>query len=187
VAVIDGERQGCDARDYRGFVTRRAKGDAMPYRCFSSAAARIAVALALFGPGPARLADPAAAQSTASIAPVRAGLARVWFLRQFEPGESLQTPMIYVNGAPLAASQPGTVFYRDFAPGTYTFSVDTCTLDTNQKAVVNLVPGLQADLEIQSLNSFRIPDCVTDTFYVRAIPPASAQFYFSQLTLLGAR
>jgi hypothetical protein len=50
-------------------------------------------------------------------------LARVWFLRQFEPGESLATPIISANGVPVGESLPGTVFLRDFAPRTYTFTV----------------------------------------------------------------
>jgi hypothetical protein len=121
-----------------------------------------------------------------SIPLLAAGGARVWFLRQFEPSESLQTPTIFVNGAPLAASQPGTVFFRDFAPGTYAFAVETCSRDFNQVARPRLTPGSETYLEIQSLSSFTSPDCIDDTFYVRAIPAERAQSYFRQLKYLGA-
>src|SRR5262249_53781717 len=53
-------------------------------------------------------------------------MARVWVLRQ--PSASggnvaAADPMVYVNGAPLARSAQGTVFFHDFQPGTYRFTV----------------------------------------------------------------
>ena len=42
---------------------------------------------------------------------------------------------------------PGTIFYRDFAPGTYTFSVDTCGTDMNQSSTLKLLPGVQYEFE----------------------------------------
>jgi hypothetical protein len=130
---------------------------------------------------------PAGAQ-TAQLAPPPPGLARVWFLRQFQPEESLWTPMIYVNGAAMTPSQPGTIFYRDFAPGTYTFSVDTCGADINQFPTVQLAPGAQYEYEVQSLESFRPPDCPrgSGVFYVRPVMPHFLQMYLPQLAYLGA-
>ncbi len=114
------------------------------------------------------------------------GAARVWFLRQWETGESWITPMIYLNGTAMRASVPGTIFYRDFAPGTYTFSVATCGMDTNQSATLRLASGDQVDLEIQSLSSWTPPDCGYEgTFYVRRIPPKWAKLYLPQLKYLG--
>jgi hypothetical protein len=130
----------------------------------------------------------ATAQPAAQLPPPPPGVARVWFVRQFEPSESLATPMIYVNGAPLTASIPGTIFYRDLVPGTYNFSVDTCGTDVNQFATMQLGPGSRAELEIQSLKSFTPPDCpVKETFYVRPIQPRFLQLYLPQLANLGAR
>ena len=131
---------------------------------------------------------PAVAQ-TAQLAPPPAGLARVWFLRQYEPSESLWTPMIFVNGAPMTPSQPGTIFYRDFTPGTYTFTVDSCGADVNQFPTVQLAPGAQYEYEVQSLESFRPPDCPRGTgiFYVRPVQPRFLQLYLPQLAYLGAR
>jgi hypothetical protein len=141
--------------------------------------------LALCACAPCSLAAPAQAQQGPAIAP---GYARVWFLRQYEPSESLRTPMMYVNGAPLGNSQPGTLFYRDLPAGTYSFSVESCTPDTGQVATLNLAPGNQVDLEIQSLSSFHAWGCfVKETFYVRQIDPARAQLYLPQLAYLGPR
>ena len=123
------------------------------------------------------------------LQPVPPGVARVWFLRQFEPAESLATPMIYVNGVPLAASQPGTAFFRDLAPGNYTFTVDSYGVDTNQAATLQLVPGMQPYLEIQSLRSWdRFGDSGgRDTFYVRAISAQWAAKYLPAMSYLGPR
>jgi hypothetical protein len=126
-----------------------------------------------------------AAGQIAAVPAIPPGVARVWFLRQFQP-DSLQMPMIYVNGASLASSQPGTTFFHDFSPGSYAFSVETCTQDFNQVATPNLTPGSETFLEVQSLKDFRDWDCITDTFYVRAIPIDRAQLYFPQLRYLGA-
>lgn len=135
---------------------------------------------------------PAALAQTApavQLAPPPPGLARVWFLRQFEPSESLWTPMMYVNGVPMTPSQPGTIFYRDFAPGIYTFTVDSCGSDTNQFPTVQLTPGARYEFEVQSLQNFRPPDCPrgSGVFYVRPVQPRFLQMYLPQLAYLGAR
>ena len=81
---------------------------------------------------------------------VTPGMARVWFIRQFEP-DSLAQPMIYANGTPVAASEPGGAFYHDFSPGGYTFTVDSYFGDINQATTLQLTAGTQSYLEIQSL------------------------------------
>src|SRR3954447_16327772 len=72
------------------------------------------------------LASPAVVQQQPVLAP---GYARAWILRQHEPSESLRTPVMYSNGAPIGASQPATIFYRDLPVGTYQVTVDSCTKD----------------------------------------------------------
>ena len=103
--------------------------------------------------------------------------------------ESLAAPMIYISGAPVAPSQPGTAFFRDLALGTYTFTVDSFGVDTNQAATLQLVPGMQPYLEIQSLRSwYRVGDSSgRDTFYVRAISADWAAKYLATMSYLGPR
>ena len=131
----------------------------------------------------------AALPPAAVVSPAAPGeVARVWFLHQFRPDEGTRSPIVYANGMPIAASAPGTAFYRDFAPGTYTFSVETCTEDVNQAATITLAPGSQTDIEIQSLSSFHSWGCPSDrTYYARIIPPAWAELYRPQLAYVGAR
>src|SRR5215471_19560677 len=63
------------------------------------------------------MSGPTLAAALSQAPPIQAGLARVWFLRQFEPGESLATPVISANGVPVGESLPGTVFLRDLLRG----------------------------------------------------------------------
>jgi hypothetical protein len=160
----------------------------MPIRAalfaFGAALLTLGVPAASFGQ-PAGAPPPA--QLVPQAPPLAPGTARVWILRQFEPAESLQTPMIHVNGTPIIPSQPGTIFYRDFAPGTYKFTVDTCTIDTDQSTTLSLAPGNQVPLEVQSLRDFS-SNCLTpENFYIRPITPAWVAMYLPHLSYLGAR
>ena len=83
--------------------------------------------------------------------------------------------MIPVKGAALAASLPGTAFYRDGVPKNLHLLGQTCSADVNQAATLGLTPGSQTALEVQSLSAFYSYACLTpDTFYVRVILPAQA-------------
>lgn len=121
--------------------------------------------------------------------PLSPGYARVWILRQYEPSDSLRTPPMYINGAPLGASQPGTIFYRDLPAGAYRFTVDSCTQDVGQAAELNLAPGALVYLEVQSLSSsMRALGClINEDFYMRQVDPAQVQIYLPQLAYLGPR
>jgi hypothetical protein len=139
-------------------------------------------------PLPACAPETGTAGPPAELPAVPAGSARIWMLRQFQPGLGVQwAPMTYINGSPLASAYAGTAFYRDLPPGTYTFTVDSCTRDFNQATTLQLTPGMQADPEVQVLGSISSWGCFDpNTFYVRQIPPERAQFYMGQVRYLGA-
>jgi hypothetical protein len=130
---------------------------------------------------------PTVAEAIAQVPPLRAGLARVWFLRQFEPTESMATPMISANGVPMWISQPGTAFIRDFLPGTYIFTVPSYGVDRGRAATLQLVAGTQTYLEVQSLRSWADfgDTAQRDTLYVRQISPYWAEKYFQAMIYLG--
>ena len=114
------------------------------------------------------------AAAVSQAPPIHAGLAPVWFLRQFELGESLATPIISTNVVPVGESLPGTVFLRDLAPGIYTFTVPSYGVDFGQAATVQLAAGTQTHLEVQSLRTGSGAggdNFQRDTLYVRAISP----------------
>jgi hypothetical protein len=158
------------------------------WRVICAALTALVVASMVGGCAPGQGASGAQPAWSAEVPPAPAGMGRVWLLRQFEPGESLLTPGIYIDGRRLAFSQPGTAFYRDLAPGRYTFTVDTCTVDFGQAATVEVEPRSEIDLEIQSLISYTWFDCLPPrTFYVRRVDPARARLFLGQLAYLGAR
>jgi hypothetical protein len=129
-----------------------------------------------------------AAAAEAQIAP---GMARVWFLR---PAGSLNgnvwaaAPMIYANGAPIGNIPAGTEFYRDFRPGTYSFTVQPYGLPTGHADTVQLAPGMQTYLEIQWLASWEqgYPEAgwgfAPNTFGILTMSPQLAQAYLPTLT-----
>jgi hypothetical protein len=91
---------------------------------------------------------------TASQAPVPAlqpSMARVWVLRQGNaPGGNVAAadPMVYANAAPVAQSLQGTVFFHDFQPGTYRFTVQAYGTPANLADTVQLAPGTQAYVDV---------------------------------------
>ena len=134
------------------------------------------------------MSGPTLAAALSQAPPLQAGLARVWFLRLFEPAESLATPIISANGVPVGESLPGTVFLRDLTPGTYTFTVPSYGVDFGQAATVHLAAGTSTYLEVQSLPSWAGAggdNFQRDTLYVRAISPYWAEKYFPTLRYLG--
>ena len=122
------------------------------------------------------------------IPPVPAGMARVWILRQYRPMESQNMPLISVNGVPFARSEHASVFYHDFLPGTYHFTVESYGWDYSQDTTLQLGAGMQPFLEIQTEREFISGDQTRrDIFYVRPRPLYWASKYFPTITYLGAR
>ena len=108
--------------------------------------------------------------------PVGADRARVYFYRAFEPYESLARPLIYLNGAPLAPSEPGAASFRDVAPGAYEISVASSGLYPNQFKQVLLRPGDTIYVRIESLrNWYRGFNWEMDTFVVSLVGESDAQ------------
>jgi hypothetical protein len=118
--------------------------------------------------------------------PIPAGQARVWFLRQLSPGTDWDAPMIYANRVPLAISPQQSAFYRDFMPGPYVFSVENCLPERQASYQVNLTPGDQIALEVQSDDNDSDAECeLGSTSYLR--PPAAQDLadIFGPLHYLG--
>jgi hypothetical protein len=140
----------------------------------------------------AELAPEAAAAAAEAQTPApAAGMARVWFLR---PAGSINgnvwaaAPMIYANGTAIGDIPAGTEFYRDFLPGTYSFTVQPYGLPTGQADTVQLVPGTQTYLEIQWLASWEEghPEAgwgfAPNTFGILTMSSQLAQAYLPTLT-----
>jgi hypothetical protein len=136
--------------------------------------------------------------SDAQIPSIPPGAARVWFLRGWDTpsGQGFvyaAAPIIFANGAPLGDIPVGSDFFRDFAPGTYTFTVQPYGLPTPQATTLQLAAGTQSYLHAQWLASWQVgyPEAgfsfAPNTFAILTIPPQVAQAYLPTLTYLGQR
>lgn len=139
----------------------------------------------------------ATAVSPAQVPPLPSGMARVWFFRpSLTPQFGAVTafaPLIYANGAPVAAIAPGTTFYRDFPPGTYRFTVQPLGLPTAQATTLQLAPGTQDYLQVEWLSSWTqgFPEAgwsfAPNTFGILSSSPQVAEAYIPTLAYLGLR
>jgi len=130
---------------------------------------------------------------TASQAPVPAlqpNMARVWVLRQpSAPGGNVAAsdPMVYANGAPVAQSAQGTVFFHDFQPGTYRFTVQAYGTPTNVVDTLQLASGTETYVQVQAVPNWEIGSAGGASFTVLNMSPQEAQSYLPTMTNLGQR
>jgi hypothetical protein len=120
--------------------------------------------------------------------------ARVWFLR---PSSGIAyevqgaTPAIYANGAPVGTIKANAAFYRDFAPGTYSFTVQPYGFPTGHTDKVQLSPGSQTYLQIAWVATWQEGYALGDKgdegcdFFVLNMAPELARAYLPGLTLGG--
>jgi hypothetical protein len=143
--------------------------------------------LALAGCAP----QPVGTTVQASAPALQPGMARVWVLRQpSAPGGNVAAadPMVYANGAPLARSSQGTVFFHDFQPGTYRFTVQPYGTPANLVDTLQLAPGTQAYVQVQAVPNWEMGSTAGGaSFAVLTMSPAEAQPYLQMMTNLGQR
>jgi hypothetical protein len=132
-----------------------------------------------------------ASPETAQVTPPSPGMARVWFLRpagsnSYAYGAS---PMIYANGTPIAEIPANTGFYRDFAPGTYRFTVQPYGSPNKKADTVQLAPGTQTYLEVQWIPTWEEGYSTggRDSFFVVNMSPQIARDWLPALNLIGQR
>ena len=94
--------------------------------------------------------------------------------------------------AALGTLPAGTDFYRDFAAGTYQFTVQSYGLPTSQADTVQLAPGTQTYLQVQWAPTWEAgyaPGTGDDShsFFVLTMSPQLAGAYLPSLTYLGQR
>lgn len=127
----------------------------------------------------------------ARVAALQPGLARVWVLRQpSSPGGNVAAadPIVYANGAPLARSAQGTVFFHDFPPETYRFTVQPYGTPANLVDTLQLAPGTQAYVQVQAVPNWELGSTAGGgSFAVLSMSPQEAQPYLQTMTNLGQR
>jgi len=135
-------------------------------------------------------AQPARTASQAAVPALQPDMARVWVLRQpSAPGGNVAAadPMVYANGTPLARSAQGTVFFHDFQPGTYRFTVQPYGTPANLVDTLELSPGAQAYVQVQAVPNWEMGSAGGASFAVLTMSPQDAQPYLQTMTNLGQR
>jgi hypothetical protein len=101
------------------------------------------------------------------------------------PGTIFTPPMVYVNGSPIARSDQGTVFYRDFTPGQYKFTVENCLKQAETGQTMTLQPNAQYAIEVQQDDNGAWACYPAQVSYLRQIQPQEVPYYFAPVTYLG--
>jgi hypothetical protein len=117
-------------------------------------------------------------------------MARVWVLRMPSQAGFISgaDPMVYVNGAPLAKSTVFTVYYHDFPPGTYRFTVQPYGTPANLVDTVTLAPGTQTYLQVQAVANWEMGSTAGyGSFAVMTMSPQDALPYLPTMKYLGQR
>jgi hypothetical protein len=92
----------------------------------------------------------AASQQKLALPTVAATQARLIFYRGGNPYDGLIWTKISLNGESIGASAPGTVFYRDVAPGVYQIGVDSEKLYPDQVKAVAIDAGSTTYVKVMS-------------------------------------
>jgi hypothetical protein len=136
-------------------------------------------------------AQPTGNVSPAPVAALQPGMARVWVLRQpSAPGGNVAAadPMVYANGAPLSQSAQGTVFFHDFQPGTYRFTVQPYGTPANLVDTLQLAPATQSYVQVQAVPNWEMGSTAGGaSFAVLTMSPQDAQPYLQTMANLGQR
>jgi hypothetical protein len=125
------------------------------------------------------------------LAPVSPGMARIWIYRDYEPYQSLARPYVRLNGAIAGISEPGGVFYRDVAPGSYMATVDSAGTDVQQFVSLAVAAGQQVYVKVLASGSWDSGSSgerggsgwARDTFYTWQIQPQAAAAEIARMPL----
>lgn len=129
----------------------------------------------------------------AALAAPKQQPARVWFLRPSSAASEIlgADPAIYADGAPIGTIPANSDFYRNFAPGSYSFTVQAYGIPTGQADTLRLAPGSQTYIEVQwaPLWEEGYPEMGrgydSHSFFLFNMTPQLARAYLQGLTALG--
>jgi hypothetical protein len=88
--------------------------------------------------------------------PLAANLARIYFYRA-ESYSAMAWTAVFLNGAQVGDSAPGTYFHRDVAPGTYKIALRTEERYTTQFQTVAVAAGTTSYVRIYAFKDWSNP------------------------------
>jgi hypothetical protein len=96
--------------------------------------------------------------------------------------------MVYANGAAVAQSKQGTVFFHDTQPGTYRFTVQSYGIATHQVDTLQLAPGTEAYVQVVAEPNYYAGSAAGGVnFAMMTMAPQEAQASMASLTNIGQR
>jgi hypothetical protein len=129
--------------------------------------------------------DSAPQDPLAGVAGPLAGMGRLYVYRENNFYDALVWTAISLNRVVVGSSAPGSVFYRDVAPGTYRIEARSDQLYPDQAKTVVVKPGMTVFVRIAVAASYGKSDrqWVGNTFVVQIVDPAVARIQMSRLEL----
>lgn len=119
------------------------------------------------------------------VAGVPAGMGRLYIYRENKFYDALVWTAVSLNGVVTGSSAPGSVFYRDVAPGTYRIEARSDQLYPDQAKTVVVKPGMTVFVRIAVAAAYGKSDLhwVGNTFVVEIVAPSVARLQMSRLEL----
>jgi Protein of unknown function (DUF2846) len=129
--------------------------------------------------------DSAPQDPLAGVAGAPVGTGRLYVYRENNFYDALVWTAISLNGVAVGSAAPGSVFYRDVAPGTYRIEARSDQLYPDQAKTVVVEPGATVFVRIAVAASYgksRL-QWQGNTFVVQIVDPAVARIQMSRLEL----
>ena len=131
------------------------------------------------------------ADIAATVPPLSADRARLYFYRESELYESLARPYIYLNSQVSAVSEPGGVLYRDVPQGAYLISVYSYGIYPDQDKSIAVKGGATYYIKVESLRTWasgggQNNGYERDTFVAVLVDPARARQEIPNLAFFGS-
>jgi Protein of unknown function (DUF2846) len=119
------------------------------------------------------------------VAGVPAGKGRLYIYRENKFYDALVWTAVSLNGTVVGSSAPGSVFYRDVAPGTYRIAARSDQRYPDQAKTVVVTPGMTVFVRIAVAPAYGKSDLqwLGNTFVVQIVDPAVARLQMSRLEL----
>lgn len=129
--------------------------------------------------------DSAPQDPLVGVAGVPSGLGRLYIYRENKFYDALVWTAVSLNGTVVGTSAPGSVFYRDVAPGKYLIKARSDELYPDQAKTVVVKPGMTVFVRIAVVPAYGKSDLqwVGNTFVVQIVDPAVARIQMSRLEL----
>jgi hypothetical protein len=121
----------------------------------------------------------------ALVMPVPPGKARVYFYRDPDYYDGLEWTVLSLNGVRVGTVAPGTVFFRDIAPGRYRVDVRSDKLYPDQAKTISVAPGTTIFVRVEAQPFWGQTALLWqgNTFLVAIVAPTIGEYEISHLRL----